>query len=141
MFYNIFKIIFTPKKISTIKYDTIFIGFIILFYFWFSPFFRNLTLYAFFIKSILLLFFIFFSNVIRAFFHPIEKFRDIFPYYMLSLSPLLLIGFFSFLKFFLVIPFIWIELLKGYKDLSEKNLTALIVGTILDLIFYIMLWR
>ncbi|GAB6188351.1 hypothetical protein JCM30566_00900 [Marinitoga arctica] len=141
MFNNIFKILFTPHKIKNIKYDTIFIGVIILFYFWFSPLFKYISLHTFFIKSIILIFFIFTNNVLRAFFYPIRDFRVIYPYYMLSLSPILLIGFFSFFKYYFFIPIIWIELLKGYKDFNNKNFQSLIFGTIIDFTTYILLWR
>lgn len=141
MFYNIFKILFTPHKIKTTRYDTIFIGIIILFFFWFSPSFKYISLQTFFIKSLILVFFIFTNNILRAFFYPIRDFRIIFPYYMLSLSPILMIGFFSFLKYYFLIPLIWIELLKGYKDIKNKNFQALILGTIIDSITYILIWR
>ncbi|WGS65382.1 hypothetical protein [Marinitoga aeolica] len=141
MFNNIFKILFLPHKIKNIKYDTIFIGFIILFYFWFSPFFKYISLYAFILKSIVLIFFIFINNVLRSFFYSINDFRIIFPYYMLSLSPILLLGFFSFFNYYLVIPLIWIELLKGYKDFKNKNFYALVIGTFIDILIYIILWR
>ncbi|SHE74536.1 hypothetical protein SAMN02745164_01057 [Marinitoga hydrogenitolerans DSM 16785] len=141
MFNNIFKIIFSPHKIREVKYDTIFIGIIILFYFWFSPLFKYIPLYEFFIKSIILVFFIFTNNVLRAFFYPLKTFRIIFPYYMLSLSPILLLGFFSFFNFYYIFPFIWTELLKGYRDIKNKNIYALIIGTFIDTIIYILLWR
>ncbi|KLO23953.1 MULTISPECIES: hypothetical protein [unclassified Marinitoga] len=141
MFNNIFKIIFLPHKIKTVHYDTIFVGIIILFYFWFSPMFRYASLYTFFVKSIFLIFFIFINNVLRAFFYPIKYFRIIFPYYMLSLSPLLLLGFFSFFNYYFLVPFLWIELLKGYKDFKNKNYISLFIGTIIDTFIYILLWR
>jgi hypothetical protein len=146
MFNYIFKIIFSPQKIKEVPFYNINIGFIILFFFWFSPIFRNLTIYGFFIKSFFLISLIFINNVIRAFFYDITDFRKIFPYYILSSSPLLFLGFFSILSnysiyYYFIFPFIWMELLKMKIDILNKNYYSIIFGISIDTLVYLMLWR
>ncbi|KAF2956024.1 hypothetical protein [Marinitoga sp. 38H-ov] len=142
----IFKIIFSPRKVKSAPFYNIYVGIIILLFFWFSPLFSNLTIYGFFKKTLLIVSLIFVNNGIRTSFYDIKDFRNVFPYYILSSSPLLFIGFFSILikysfHYYFILPFIWMELLKIRIDIMHKKYFAIIFGIIIDTLVYLLLWR
>ncbi|AEX84962.1 hypothetical protein XO10_02665 [Marinitoga sp. 1135] len=140
MLENIFKIIFTPHRIKNVKYENIFVGIITFIFLSYFLLIRNFSYYISLKKIFFLFLFLFVNNAIRAFLYPIEEFRKIFPYYILTSAVFLMMGFFSFYNNFYYYPFIWYEILKGVKDINEKRFYALIVGIVIDILLYYIIW-